>query len=182
MITLSSLPRAAAAFLATISSVSPRWMRRSEWPTITHWHQPFSIAGETSPVYAPESSQKQSWAPSFTPDSARTSETASSHGNGGKIATSTRSACPLATDRTPRTRSRASSALLGFIFQLAATSGIGETRLDTCQASLRIATPGSALPSRYSRVAPPPVETCEKRPARPSESTAATVSPPPTSV
>src|SRR5438445_623555 len=54
-------------------------------------------------------------------------------------------------------------------------------RVDT-YASLRIAMPGSSLPSRYSRVAPPPVETCEKRPARPSDSIAAIVSPPPTSV
>src|ERR1700694_3139499 len=150
---------------------------------MTHWHQPLSIAGETSPVYAPDVSQKQSWAPSFTPDSASTSETPSSHGKGGKMATSTRSAWPLATDKMPRTRSSASSAVLGFIFQLAATSGIGATRLDkTPHASFKIAMPGSSLPSRYSRVAPPPVETWEKRPERPSESMAATVSPPPTSV
>src|SRR5438105_7068714 len=181
MITLSPHERAAAVFLATISSVSPRYRRRSEWPTMTHWHRSLSIAGETSPVYAPDISQKQSCAPSFTPDSTSTSETARSHGNGGKIDTSTRSAWPRATERTPRTRSSASSMLFGFIFQFAATSGIPGGREDI-YASLRIAIPGSSLPSRYSSVAPPPVDTCEKRRARPSDSIAATVSPPPTSV
>src|SRR2546425_3907769 len=171
----------AAVFLATISSVSPRYNRRSEWPTMTHWQRSLSIAGETSPVYAPDISQKQSWAPSFTPDSTSTSETARSQGNGGKIETSTRSAWPRATERMPRTRSSASSMLVGFIFQFAATSGIPGGREDI-YASLRIATPGNSLPSRYSSVAPPPVETCEYRPASPSDSIAATVSPPPTSV
>src|SRR5207248_11442019 len=55
-------------------------------------------------------------------------------------------------------------------------------RLRGHYASLRTATPGRSLPSRYSRVAPPPVETCEYLPARPSASTAAAVSPPPTRV
>src|ERR1700693_3537954 len=104
-------------------------MRLSEWPMITQSHQPFSIAGDTSPVYAPELSQKQSWAPSLTPDSASTSDTGSSQGYGGMMTTSTRSEWPLATDRMPRTRSSASSALVGFIFQLAATIGIGARRL-----------------------------------------------------
>src|SRR5579864_6699263 len=91
---------------------------------MTHWHQPLSMAGETSPVYAPEASQKQSCAPSLTPDSASTSATPIRYGKGGNSATSTRSAWPRATDRTPRTRSSAESRLEGFIFQLAATSGI----------------------------------------------------------
>jgi len=76
------------------------------------------------------------------------------------MTTSTRSACPRATDRMPRARSSASSMLVGFIFQLAATSGMPGGRLDN-YASLRMAMPGSSLPSRYSSVAPPPVETCE---------------------
>src|SRR5205823_2285155 len=46
--------------------------------------------------------------------------------------------------------------------------------------SLRTATPGNSLPSMYSSVAPPPVETCENRPASPRASTAAAASPPPT--
>ena len=40
--------------------------------------------------------------------------------------------------------------------------------------------PGSSLPSRNSRLAPPPVEMCVKRSVDPSSSTAATESPPPT--
>src|SRR5216683_5010837 len=159
-----------------------RMTRRSEWPTITHWHQPRSIAGETSPVYAPDVSQKQSWAPSLTPDPSRTSATPSSHGNGGNNATSTFSTDSPATPRTPLTRSTASPPSTGFIFQLAARSAFTFGDAAGNYASLRTATPGSSLPSRYSRVAPPPVETNENRPARPSASTAAAVSPPPTRV
>src|SRR6185437_5477618 len=40
------------------------------------------------------------------------------------------------------------------------------------------ATPGSSLPSRNSRLAPPPVEMCEMRSATPAACTAATESPP----
>ena len=44
----------ATAFFATISSVSPRLMRRSEWPTKQNESvNSFSIAGEISPVKAP---------------------------------------------------------------------------------------------------------------------------------
>src|SRR5579859_4069404 len=124
MITPSSHDSAAAVFFATISSVSPRYTRRSEWPTMTHWHRPWIIAGDTSPVYAPFISQKQSCAPSFTPDPSSTSDTPTSQGNGGMIATSMLEAWPRATERIPRARSSASSRLVGFIFQFAATSGI----------------------------------------------------------
>src|SRR3982075_4133480 len=130
MITPSSHDNAAAVFFATISSVSPRYTRRSEWPTMTHWQRVLIIAGETSPVYAPDISQKQSCAPSFTPDPSSTSDTPSSQGNGGKIPTSIRAAWPRATERMPRARSSASSELFGFIFQLAATSGMPGGRLD----------------------------------------------------
>src|SRR5690606_31202968 len=46
----------------------------------------------------------------------------------------------------------------------------------------RASTPGSLRPSRYSREAPPPVETWSQRAARPACWTAATLSPPPTTV
>src|SRR5258708_5846210 len=131
MITLRSLARAAAVLRATMSSVSPRYARRSEGPVITHWHQPLSIAGETSPVYAPDSSQKQSWAPSLTVVPSITSAIPSSHGYGGKIATSTSSGWLVAEGITPLTRSRASPALTGFIFQLAASRALGLTRAGT---------------------------------------------------
>src|SRR5258708_17027406 len=82
---------------------------------------------------------------------------------------------------TPLMRWRASPALTGFIFQWAASRALGLTRAGTVSlyASFSIATPGSCLPSRYSNVAPPPVETHEKRPVSPSASMAAAVSPPP---
>ena len=51
--------------------------------------------------------------------------------------------------------------------------------------SLRLssaATPGSMRPSISSSVAPPPVETCVTRPVRPNVASAATESPPPTTV
>src|SRR5437660_12423403 len=151
---------------------------------MTHWHQPLSIAGETSPVYAREISQKQSCAPSLTVVPSSTSAIPSNHGNGGKMDTSTRSGFAVDAGSTPLTRSRASPALTGFIFQLAASRALGLTRAGkvSLYASFRIATPGSSLPSRYSSVAPPPVDTQEKRPASPSCSTAAAVSPPPTRV
>src|SRR3982074_447095 len=103
---------------------------------MTHWHQPFSIAGETSPVEAPEISQKQSCAPSLTVVFSMTSAIPSSHGNGGKIATSTRSGFLVAAGITPLTRSRASPALTGFIFQLAASRAFGLGRAGTV--SLRL--------------------------------------------
>src|SRR5688500_16149864 len=46
--------------------------------------------------------------------------------------------------------------------------------------SVRAAMPGRVLPSRNSREAPPPVETWDILPATPNFSTAAAVSPPPT--
>ena len=58
--------KAARTLAATRSSVSPNSARRSECPTITYW-QPTSrsIAAETSPVKAPDSSAATSWAPSL---------------------------------------------------------------------------------------------------------------------
>src|SRR5690554_849500 len=48
-----------------------------------------------------------------------------------------------------------------------------------CVLSVSAATPGSSLPSRNSREAPPPVEICVILPASPKRSTAAAESPPP---
>src|SRR5215469_11751002 len=115
-------------------------MRRSEWPTITHWHQPRSIAGDTSPVYAPDCSQKQSWAPSWTPEPSVTSATPRSHGKGGNSATSTLSVEALTAGRTPRTRSTASPPSTGFIFQLAAIRAFSVA----CCGNLRLTQNGDA--------------------------------------
>ena len=52
-------------------------------------------------------------------------------------------------------------------------------RASTRLASSRQSTPGSTFPSRSSNEAPPPVEMCDMRGARPALLTAATESPPP---
>ncbi len=84
----------AFSFLLTVSSVSPKNWRRSEWPTITYSTASLaSIGGLTSPVNAPWSSQWQFCAPSdilslsawMTVCSVRTSV------NGGHTTTSTAS-------------------------------------------------------------------------------------------
>ena len=57
--------QAAAAFAATIGSVSPWCRRRSEWPTITAAAPAsLSIPALTSPVNGPEASAWQSSPPS----------------------------------------------------------------------------------------------------------------------
>ena len=78
----------------------------------------------------------------------------------------------------PLTRSSASPPSVGFIFQFAASSALSVAAMSGL---LEDRDAGSSLPSMYSSVAPPPVETWEK-PESPSESIAATVSPPPTKV
>src|SRR5207247_2392990 len=83
--------------------------------------------------------------------------TPSSHGNGGNSATSTLSTASPAMPTTPFTRSTASPPSTGFIFQLAARSAFTLGDAAGNYASFRTATPGSSLPSRYSRVAPPPL-------------------------
>jgi hypothetical protein len=58
---------AAATFFATVSSVSPKWVRRSLWPSSTMLApQSFTIRGDTSPVQAPWSAQCMFCAPTFT--------------------------------------------------------------------------------------------------------------------
>ena len=58
-ITLQAAPRARPRRAArTVSSVSPKYWRRSEWPTIAPWTPSSrSIGAEISPVNAPSSSQ-----------------------------------------------------------------------------------------------------------------------------
>ncbi len=58
---------AAATLRATVSSVSPKWVRRSLWPSSTRWApQSRTMSGETSPVHAPWSAQCMFCAPIFT--------------------------------------------------------------------------------------------------------------------
>src|SRR5690606_22626132 len=72
-------------FAATTSSVSPKSVRRSEWPTIAY-AQPtsFSIAPETSPVYAPLPARAEtSCDPSRMPEPLSRSATLFRYGYGG---------------------------------------------------------------------------------------------------
>src|SRR6478672_3635127 len=62
-ITHSPCPSAATVRRATVSSVSPKYCRRSEWPTIApRTPSSSSIGAETSPVKAPSSAQCTFWA------------------------------------------------------------------------------------------------------------------------
>jgi len=47
---VSPCRRAAAIFLFTPSSVSPKYSRRSECPMMTYWQNSLTISGEISPV------------------------------------------------------------------------------------------------------------------------------------
>ena len=66
--------RAALIRWLTVSSVSPKYWRRSLWPMMTYSTPiSFSIAPEISPVYAPLSAQWMFWAPTLTLDPFRIS-------------------------------------------------------------------------------------------------------------
>ena len=92
MQTIGARPWASAAcsLRPTASSDSPKCVRRSEWPTMTY-RQPrsISIGGVTSPVNAPDGSQKTSWAPRAIREPFRSDATAASAVNGGQTTTST---------------------------------------------------------------------------------------------
>src|SRR5256714_12494751 len=67
-ITCNPAPSACSARIPTVSSVSPKYCRRSEWPTIAPW-TPSSdrIFVEPSPVKAPSSAQCTFWAYTVCP-------------------------------------------------------------------------------------------------------------------
>jgi len=120
--TIGISPAASAALVRalTVSSVSPKYWRRSLWPMITYsTPRSFSIAAEISPVYAPAASQCTFCAPSFTFDPAQAAAAAFKSVKGGQTTTST-----CATSATsfliPSISAAASDAVL-FIFQLPAT-------------------------------------------------------------
>ena len=71
---------------------------------------------------------------------------------------------------------------LRFIFQLPAISGRAvRASAEAISVAPETSMPGRSLPSRYSRLAPPPVEMCPKAASsKPSVRTAAAESPPPT--
>ena len=150
--------RAAANLRAVSSSVSPSRWRRSEWPTRTRSHQPASIAGETSPVNAPASSQNTSCAPSRTALAESTSRTAQRCTNGGRTATSTARSLRAPLDHGPR-----QGDTLGRRWCSSSSCRRPSAGRDrgaqgaTAGRSSSAATPGRLRPSRNSRVAPPPV-------------------------
>src|SRR5581483_3175434 len=115
--------RTAGTLRASASSVSPKYWRRSECPTIApHAPTSTSIGGETSPVNAPEASKWTFWAATTTGDPPHRSITTGSAVNGGQIATST-PVRPAACGRKASRNSRACPRVL-FIFQFAATRGV----------------------------------------------------------
>src|SRR5699024_448735 len=166
MIGTSPFACRACAFLLTVSSVSAKCSRRSEWPTMTYFTpRSSSIAGDTSPLNAPLSSK---WLFSAPMPSSEPSAFATSEGrwmNGAQMALSTSSFF----GRAPSASMNASpSETVLFIFQLPAINGVLIYILlvsfgFTCYyLSSMTVSPGSSLPSRYSSEAPPPVEMWEK--------------------
>ena len=123
-----------------------------------------SMAGETSPVYAPSSSQNTSWAAIVMPVPA-----AALHGFGrvpvkGGATTTSRSSRPRRAARPGRCTKAAPSALVLYIFQLPAISGTrAVARRSTASRPLVLVGqgghPGSSAPSMNSSDAPPPMET-----------------------
>ncbi len=100
---------------------SPKYWRRSLWPSITYSAPvDFTIAALTSPVYAPLSCAEQSSAPSFTSSGLRTACTdvrwvKGTHAITSQLALwSSRSALTAFASSTPSSR-------VVFIFQLPAT-------------------------------------------------------------
>src|ERR1700738_316693 len=84
-----------------------------------------------------------------------TSAIPSSQGNGGKIATSTRAGFLVAAGITPLTRSRASPALTGFIFQLPAAGASRPPRAGISAPRWPDRPRSRLLENRYSRQFPP---------------------------
>ena len=134
----------------------------------------FSISGETSPVNAPSRAKCMFWPPTFDRGALqglghrgeRGRRGEHHHLGIGRAAAPRRSRAPA---RLPRRPSCSSSSC----------PRSGSRRLTDPR---RQATPGSGSPARNSSEAPPPVETWSIRSARPICLTAATLSPPPTTV
>ena len=160
---------AAVTFRRTISSVSPRPWRRSEWPRMTTRAPASQIwAGDTHPVKAPAVSQCASCAPSRTGEPASTSATALQRRErrAHRDADVGQPAAAVAHGRRqrPRLRERGVHLPVARDHRGARHGPVGH------QASSRAATPGSVRPSRYSRNAPPPWTgiRCGRRRRRPA--------------
>ncbi len=129
---VKSAPRAAIVRLRTVSSVSPKYCRRSLWPMIT-WLQPAALimGAETSPVKAPSLSQNTFCAPilMFVP---RTVSTAAVRdGKGVQITISQWSAS--ATRGLNASKYWTVSSTVLNIFQLPAMTGFRAKRSGSCR-------------------------------------------------
>jgi hypothetical protein len=121
------------------------------------------------------------WAPSLTSEPSIAPATPSSAVKGGQMTTSTSDCVPTAT--TISRASETASAEVLFIFQLPAMSFLRIMAWGPGVASgFEERDPGRTLPSRYSRLAPPPVEQCVTLSATLELPAAVAVSPPPTTV
>src|SRR5689334_10209995 len=84
---VSPAARAAAYFSTTIASVSPKIVRRSEWPTIAkRLPNSATIRAETSPVYAPFPYRLTSWAPQAIAEPSRSCFACARYGYGTQTA------------------------------------------------------------------------------------------------
>src|SRR3990170_8941740 len=117
-------PAAKAAFTlrATISSVSPNWWRRSEWPMIAYWASSATIWGPTSPVAATSSSQWTSCEPNLSDEPRSAPPTAARYTNGGHTTFSTPSR-PSIASHSPFANASALSSRV-WHFQFAAATGV----------------------------------------------------------
>ena len=169
--------RTAAAFLLTTSSVSPKYCRRSEWPTITYDTLSLaSIAGLISPVKAPLSSQWHVLGAEGDRDVVGV-EDGLDRPQGGERRVD-RHVDPARSPR--RSRRYASfwttamaSRWVWFIFQLPEISGRARAASVMRIPSRRAARPGRSPCSMNSSDAPPPVDTWSIRSASPNSASAA---------
>src|SRR3990172_563153 len=119
---VSPAASAARIFRFAASSVSAKYCRRSEWPTM-QWVAPasFSIRVETSPVNAPSSAKWTFWDATPMPLPWTSCATAQIDGYGGARTIST-PRTSATSGRKARTKAAASPAVL-YIFQLPAMTG-----------------------------------------------------------
>ena len=204
---MGMMPLASSALALALTSISssPWYWRRSEWPTMQYFApMSWSWLAETSPVYAPLSNLLTSCPPAATLASLPALTMVGIITAGVQRTTSQALGAGMAA-RSSSMKGLISEASM-FIFQLPAITVLRYflficispfreelsysrwslpfwgRHLRSSYLSSRQATPGSSLPSRNSRDAPPPVEMWVILEAKPSFSTAAALSPPPTMV
>ena len=114
---------AATVFFQTDSSVSPKYWRRSLWPTMTHFTPTAASMGpDTSPVYAPSFFQNRFWAPMPMRVPSVAATAAGRFGKVGQRTTSRPSAA--ATSGRNLSKNAWVSWTVLYIFQLPAINGV----------------------------------------------------------